>query len=296
MFWGTSVIGASDRMLTAGDIQFEPQQTKVVILTSSIAAMLAGDSLLQSEIMQRVQIEVNSQVATDPTKWLNLRDVAELYSRYYCEIRSERAEKEILVPLGLDSNTFISRQKEMDANLVQMLARELLNFSIPGPGVAALIVGVDITGAHIYRVENEKVHCHDHIGFAAIGIGWWHATSQMMFSGQTKHKDFPETLILVYHSKKRAEVAPGVGEATDMFMVGPKLGTYWPIPDNMINELDGIYSAQRESERAAESAARERTDIYVTTLTAPEPKEQVSIQTDIGGSTPTDKKETSAEP
>lgn len=41
---GLMITGASDRMLTAGDIEFEPEQSKIQPLTNSIALMLAGDS------------------------------------------------------------------------------------------------------------------------------------------------------------------------------------------------------------------------------------------------------------
>jgi hypothetical protein len=51
---GPLVVGASDRMITAGDVQFEPQQTKIAQLTSSLALMVAGDTDLQTEIIADV--------------------------------------------------------------------------------------------------------------------------------------------------------------------------------------------------------------------------------------------------
>src|SRR6266853_1595139 len=74
------LIGASDRMLTAGDIQFEPQQSKLVQLTSSMVAMIAGDSALQAEILYGVREEVARKIDADPTRWLRVSDVAEMYS------------------------------------------------------------------------------------------------------------------------------------------------------------------------------------------------------------------------
>jgi hypothetical protein len=51
----------------AGDVEFEPPQTKVTFLTSSIAAMIAGDSSLQLEIMYEVRDEVHERVDAEPS-------------------------------------------------------------------------------------------------------------------------------------------------------------------------------------------------------------------------------------
>lgn len=166
MFGGNAIIGASDRMLTSGDIQFEPQQQKIIALTSSIAVMVAGDSSMPAEIIQNVQTDVSKRIETEPQNWWNVRDVAELYSRYYNDARFTRAEKQILTPLGLDGNTFISRQKEMYTELIRQLSTELKYF-VP-PSIAAIFAGVDISGSHIYVANNGNVSCQDLVGFAAI--------------------------------------------------------------------------------------------------------------------------------
>ena len=45
------VVSVSDRMITAGDIEFEAPQRKVWHLTTSVCVMSAGDTTLQAEIM-----------------------------------------------------------------------------------------------------------------------------------------------------------------------------------------------------------------------------------------------------
>ena len=49
------IFGASDRMLTAGDIQFEPQLQKNYLLTSKIVIQVAGDASVQAEVVQLVR-------------------------------------------------------------------------------------------------------------------------------------------------------------------------------------------------------------------------------------------------
>jgi hypothetical protein len=49
-----TVMGMSDRMLTAGDVQFQPPSSKIWALTNSITMMAAGDIGTQSEIHTEV--------------------------------------------------------------------------------------------------------------------------------------------------------------------------------------------------------------------------------------------------
>ena len=47
----TLIVGTSDRMLTSGDVQFEPSAgMKLIPLTNSLFMMTAGDAGLQAQI------------------------------------------------------------------------------------------------------------------------------------------------------------------------------------------------------------------------------------------------------
>jgi hypothetical protein len=141
--------------------------------------------------------------------------------------------------------------------------------------------GIDHSGPHIYVVRNSDVSCQDPVGFAAIGAGHWHAESQFMFAGHVRLRPFPETLLLVYSAKKRAEVAPGVGAETDMFMIGPVIGSHTPIGHHVLQHLDGIYQDSRAQEIAIGNKARERAAEYVSQIIAESaPKGQASLPED----------------
>lgn len=285
---GNTIIGASDRMLTAGDIQFEPQQSKIVALTSSIAVMLAGDSSMQAEVLQCVQSDVSKRIEDEPDNWWKLSDVADLYGQHYNRVRFRQAERAILAPLGLDGNTFISRQQEMDAALVRQITEELINYE--PPYTSTIIAGIDHGGAHIYIANCAKITCQDNVGFASIGVGAWHSSSLLMFTGQTRFKLFPETLLTVYSAKKRAEVAPGVGEATDMFFIGPSLGSYASIGDHVLSKLAKIYADEQKREGRATVKARESVNEYVEEIIkASTTKGQETVTTDSGREAPSDK-------
>lgn len=279
---------ASDQMITAGDIQFEPQQTKAYPLTNSIVAQVAGDASIQSQIMQSVGAEVKKRIRAAPKIWLNVRDIAELYRHYYEELRIMHSEHDILAPLTLDRHTWISRQKEMDSELITKIATELMNYE--WEETAVIFSGIDSSGAHIYVARNGVISCQDSVGFAAIGAGEWHANSQLMFAGHTKEKSVPETLLLVYSAKRRAEVAPGVGKGTDMFAIGPSVGSFSPI----ISEIEGlekIYLDEQKRHNRAAMAARRQADRYVQEIVkrATE-KTQETKPADIEGKTSPDTK------
>lgn len=284
------IIGASDRMITAGDVKFEPQQTKLVNLTSSIAIMIAGDSALQLEILLRVRQDVNRRVEAEPQNWWTVVDITELYRKYYNAAKLLRSEQAVLAPLGLTHETFIQKQREMEPSLVKSLATELINFETPV--VQTIFAGADPTGTHLYVAHNGEITCHDGVGFAAIGAGYWHADSQLMFAGHTRTKPFPETLLLVYSAKKRAEVAPGVGEATDMFALGPRLGSYISVGDHVLVNLQQMYEKTQQDVKALEAQANVLVNKYVEEINrGATTKEQAPTVDVITGETADQKKQ-----
>jgi hypothetical protein len=99
-----------------------------------------------------------------------------------------------------------------------------------------------MVGTHLFVVRGAEIECLDVVSFAAIGAGDWHANSQFMFAKHNYNRPFSETLFATYVAKKRAEVAPGVGQATDMFMVGPLLGQCaYPLHPHINDKLEELY-------------------------------------------------------
>jgi hypothetical protein len=293
------IFGASDRMITSGDIEYEPSLTqppqrfgntlKVFRLTNSIAIMTAGDASVQSVIIQNVINTVVARVTQDPSNWWDLGDVADLYVRHHDNLRRRRAESAILTPLGLSNETFIDRQSGMSNEFIQTITRQLTTFDMPI--VEAIITGVDRKGSHIYVVNNYNrnrscvVSCADTIGFAAIGIGAHHAESLFMLAGHHRESPIPDTLFLTYLAKKRAEVAPGVGKETDMLMVGRELGSLQNVMTPIVQQMDAIYQYYRTQEQSALSTARLKATEWVDSLSksqqAQQPQESSATEVKI---------------
>jgi hypothetical protein len=263
-----TLIGVSDRMLTAGDVEFEPGQAKMWAFSSSIWALIAGDMGIQAEIFKRTGMEVHGWINAEPTKWVAVKDVAESYCKHYRELLRTQAEAAILRPLGLDFPSFLAKQSSMQGDLVASVAERLSTYEFSS-ALETIFIGRDNDGplnpngeklvyCQLYEADGSKLTSLTTVGFAAIGIGKFHAESQFMFSGHWPSKAFHETLLLSYAAKKRAEVAPGVGKDTDMVVIGPGLGTSLKVEDRHIAGLDKIYQKSRRfSARGIESAKKE---------------------------------------
>lgn len=211
---GPAVVTASDRMLTDEGlgIEYEPNQYKGAHLTDRIMALVSGDVTVHSAVLQTLIPSLSSK----PDDRVGV--VASMYAQRVRQLIAQRAANRFLSPLGLDANTFLSRQKEMDPALVMELSNRLLDQEVEGE---ALIVGCEgDTAAHIYSVDKRgAVRCHDDLGFAVVGIGGIHAAGQFMTYSYTNMWGWYPALAITYAAKKRSEIAPGVGKETDMFYI-----------------------------------------------------------------------------
>ena len=263
---------AADRMVTGQDVEFEPLMPKIIKITTSILIMTSGDSAFHSEIYQGVSSVVKDRIEKEPDNWWNVKDVANLYVKYYNFIKSSRAEATILAPFGLNHDTFVARQQQMSDGFVTNISKEILNFEVPY--VSTIVAGIDDTGAHIYTVRKEIVDCNDAVGFASIGIGSRHAESQFMFARHSRLSPSVETLLLTFFAKKRAEVAPGVGTDTDMYMIGPRLGNAVIISKEVLKSLEDIYKKNVVKEKSIQKETQKEMAQYVEGLSKAEAEKQ----------------------
>ena len=262
----STIVCVCDRMLTAGDIQFEPPQKKIVQLSNRLFLLLAGDAAVQCAIWQEVINDVAVVIQGDPNKIIPVKSVAEMYVSRYSEVRLKKIESAYLAPLGLTVQQYLTQNRTLAPELVKMLATEAINS--PHLDVETLIVGLDDTGPHIFAFRSGELTNEDAVAFAAIGIGANHASSQFMFARHSRFSTFIDTIMLAYVAKKRSEVAPGVGAETDMLMlfepIPPELldGTlrlpFTEIVDVELAFLEQTYQGMIQTEKDAfENAAQE---------------------------------------
>ena len=285
-----TLIGVSDRMLTAGngDIEFEPEQGKFWPLSPSIVALIAGDSTVQGELLKQTHKQVKDWIFSDPNSWVNVNDAASLYCQKFRELRRERAEAAVLCPLGLDIQSFLANQSTMERELVGQIANRLIEWDFPEV-LETIFMGIDTDGPvsdkgekltypQIYVTYYDKLLCLNTVGFAAIGIGKAHADSQFTFTGHWPLKPFDETLPLAYAAKKRAEAAPGVGKSTDILVIGPNIAKTVKVEDRHLQELDRIYRKSRAASIKAVNVAQKETKSFVERVNAEKAKPKTSAE------------------
>jgi len=249
------IVGASDRMITAGDdIEYEPEQTKAFSFHPHVVALVSGDASEQFEICLRIKAAYLSRNIGP-----HVGAIAQAYANEFAALRRRRAEESILQPLGLDIKKFVDGQHKLPSESVKEI---MILLQQSGMEDAVIITGMDSTGPHIYVVSDPgQAVMQTGVGFAAVGIGNRHAESQFMFARYSSQSSFARALFLTYSAKKRAQTAPGVGEFTDMFTIipAPNMGFQF-IPHPVVGELDAIYrdtltkakEAEEESQRKIE--------------------------------------------
>lgn len=257
----SGIVGISDRMVTNGDIEFEHPASKIIQLTPTIVAMMAGNDSFQMEILEQVRDYICLEKSTAS---LNVKEVVELYNISKKNIENKKIEQNILYPLGLS----YEKLSDVYLPLVKLDIHNYKRFDIPPTSV--IIAGIDYKGSHIYTIDkyngdyNNHSNCHDRIGFAAIGIGARHASSQLMLSSYDSNCSFSHTLLSVHNAKKRSEVAPGVGANTDIILI-QKDGCILIKPE-IISNLDKIYKEIIKKERNIQLSANNKVDKYIANI------------------------------
>src|SRR5581483_1006923 len=91
--WGKVIITASDRQITAGDVEYEPPQFKVGFLGRNVLLLIAGDYAIHSEALLHAQRRLISVPEADPGV------IAELYASFVRGIKHRHAANIYLSPV-----------------------------------------------------------------------------------------------------------------------------------------------------------------------------------------------------
>jgi len=220
--WGGAAIVLMDRMISAGDVEYEPPQSKFAVITPHLMLAIAGDYSVHTQAIKKTARHFEGRQDALP------EDVAVFYGRAIQAIKLKEAEDLYLAPLGLNSDSFLAQQKDMAPHFVSYLTDQMQAYR--GDEVDALIVGGSGRGVAIYAVDTKGiVTCADDVGFAAIGSGAWHAKSILMKNGFTNNLRLSQASGIAFAAKKGAEIAPGVGADTDgMVIFKDALRPLWP--------------------------------------------------------------------
>ena len=264
-------------MLTSGDgdIEFEPPQTKVYPLGVNILILAAGDAADQSAICAATHRRVTTGGV------LRVDEAAQIYADEFADYRKKINERAVLKPLGLDLESFIDKQSTMLPGEASDIRRDLTYDEVD---IEAIVTGVDEDGGHIYVIQDPgQARRYDSIGFAAIGIGKAHANSQFMFAGFQRSQELPDSMMLLYKAKKRAEVAPGVGTVTDIYSIN-RAATV-AADSRWMDKLEEIYQDTRILEDTLWGGANNQLTTFVMEVLSDRAREQQEAEGEKEGGT-----------
>lgn len=258
------IVAISDRMYTFAEIrEYEPLQTKVFDLAPAMRVLIAGDSAPLVEICRRTQSAMQAQSVT------RVEVAADLLAQEYANLRNRQAERRVLAPFRLTIEDFLSSQQRLSPEFVDYITTQLSSGRYAGLDAEVIVTGVDETGAHIYVVRDPGMaQCYDALGFAAIGSGAEYASATFMeYQYAPSTSDWRYTILLAYQAKRSAEVAPGVGNMTDINIVSALFGgVLFDAQSPLVTYLHDSYYARR---KANLEAAKEDLHGLATFMEAP---------------------------
>ena len=250
-----TVVGITDRMLSTSDmtLTFERDEPKIEIVTNKTSVLTAG-TIDEPDLIRDVRGKARGKE--------RVKEVADLFKEAYQELRIKHIEDEILNPLaGLKSfREYQERQNTLHDALVLDLNERIRKYTI---GLSLLLIGIDEQGGHIINVNNPGIwRSYDNLGFLCLGMGDRHADNVFAWYKYTTSVPLSDAIYIAFEAKKKAEIAGGVGQATDMIIIdkdGIRI-----VEQQTITELEEIYN-ERETTRERRGFDKRITDLKVAT-------------------------------
>jgi hypothetical protein len=271
--WTPAIVAASDRKLTDAGLGMGYESSKIKgtsLVDKHHLVLVAGDISAVSQVLG----DLHATIGTGPTSTRFAADrLGELMSAY----RTQEAAKTYLAPLGLTSDTFIARQREMEPGLVARLSKQLQDHTVDAE---FLVSGVDDANAVLYHVNNIGIVTnHTDTGFLSIGTGGIHSSAYFMTLPYTHMTSYYYAMYQVYAAKRRSEVDPYVGKNTDLFVI-TRHGGISQIPPDIMETLGSIYEQELEAQRGILPIAEQKLmALHATIWPASSPEPQISDAT-----------------
>jgi hypothetical protein len=238
---GKAIVVAADRMFTNPglSVEFETDEQKIEKLADRSVALAAGNSVYATEILERVR----QRLGGNPNPPCG--QIPAFIREEYESVRASKVyDTQIFPMLGTDFEKYRNVGMTLPVYLEKqhMVYQQLMMMSAQfNLGVDFLIADLDESGAYLTHITNPGVVAQlQKLGHAAIGSGGVHAMTRLSLTGQSRRRGLPETLADVYSAKRVSEVAPGVGNATDLAVIDTTHGV-WPCTKDILDELEKIH-------------------------------------------------------
>lgn len=238
------IVLVSDRMVSKADnsLCFEYDETKLQVI-AEYAVCLKSGTMHEPEIVEDARVEIAGRQ--------NMRQIAEILSKFYRNSRMYRLEMELLSLYGITSfEDFYNKQQNMHDDLLASIVEELNNYEY---GLDIILAGLNRNGTpHIYLVcEPGTPISYDEVGYCCKGSGEDHADSVFAFYNYNPSMSVQEALYVSYIAKIRAQLAGGVGyKKTDAWIMN--IDGCFKVKNETLTKFDKIQTIQNLSDMMGE--------------------------------------------
>ena len=229
---GQTVITVSDRMVSTNDmtLTFEQERMKAIEISSHAVILTAGTAH-QPDLIREATKESQGKE--------NILDIANVLKNIYQRYREESVIDLILIPeLGMHSfKEWLDKQKDLHDHIVMRIADAI---SKRGLGLMLILAGIDEEG-HLLKIHDPGQYTSfDNLSYCCAGIGTGHADAVFAFHRYTRTYPLNDAIYIAFEAKKRAEMAGGVGNHTDILVIEKENGVQ-KVTEKVIIELEEIY-------------------------------------------------------
>lgn len=210
-----AVVVASDRMLSAPflTLEFDHPDAKIEEISPTCVALTAGDALASQDVLAGGighAGQLQNPFMSDFTYQIRQR---------FVEARRRLASEQLLEPRDMSFADFYQNGgiNRLPPDLAMLLDNSIQKLALE---VSIILAGIDRSGPHVYGIEDPGTSsCYDRLGYHAIGSGHRHALLTLVGLNQHHSVGLNHTVFAVYCAKKAAELAPGVGQSTEMRVI-----------------------------------------------------------------------------
>lgn len=231
------IIAVADKMFTSAPgiltVHEVSENNKIFQLTDSCIALAAGNVANASSIVTQLMTAVKPDDS--------IKEIADKSVKIYQSDLKLALENGALSRWGLSLQEFMTRQRELDENLVSNLNKVIYESSL---GVELIIAGMDAGGPSLYFIDNPgNSICLNSNGIAFAGSGGAHASLSTVASRYQMSDNYGKTLYSAYKAKKKAEYDPNVGKYTSVAVINESIKVF---TDDEVRKLNEKYQEGEE--------------------------------------------------
>jgi len=251
---GKKVITVSDRMVSTGDmtLMFEQPRSKAELIAARAIVLTAG-TIHEPDLTRQARVRARGKD--------RILEMADVLKELFQEIREKHIVDEILRPqTGMKSFTeWLTRQKSIHDAILINLSDQISKYELP---LRLILAGVDEEGHLIMVGDPGTYRSFDTLSYCCLGMGERHADN--VFAWYRYSRVFPvnDALYIAFEAKKKAEMAGGVGQSTDILIID-SVGVN-EVSRDTIDALEEIYNA-REAKAERTGFDKRITELKVQT-------------------------------